>query len=96
MVLWIPAKASGRISVSGIDNETELAIEVSSFSRNTVTDEDLDLDFPPGTEVVDLVARIAYRVLPGGGTEMLRLVDAATGELIARRMTWTEVRGAVF
>ena len=79
---WVPKKVFRRTGTSVSDGQGENTYEVSVFSRNTVTDDDFKIEFPPGTEVVDTIAKVAYRVLPGGGIKMLPLVDSDTGELI--------------
>ena len=85
--VWIPTSVVRRSGTSVSEWETEIAYEITKFERGTVADKDLEVSFPPGTEVVDLVARIAYRVLPNGGHEMLPLYDADAGEIIDPRPT---------
>ncbi len=79
---WVPKKVFRRTGTSAGDGQGENTYQISTFTRNTVTDKDLEIDFPPGTEVVDTIAKTAYRVLPNGSHEMLPLFDSETGKVI--------------
>lgn len=72
---WVPKKVFRRTGTSAGDGQGEITYEISTFTRNTVTDEDFEISFPPGTEVVDTVENVSYRVLPSGAVEMLPLAN---------------------
>jgi len=78
---WVPRKVLRTTGTSISDGQGKNTYEISSFTRNTVTDDDLKIEFPPGTEVVDSVKMIAYRILADGRFETLRLYNPATGEV---------------
>ena len=80
--LWVPTRVVQRTGYSLDERQNECIFEVSTFSRNTVTDADFEIEFPPGTEVINRVAKRAYRVLEGGGVEMMPLFDSDTRETI--------------
>jgi hypothetical protein len=79
---WVPKTVFRRTGTSVSDGQPEYTYEVSTFTRDTISDADFEIEFPPGTEVVDAIENIAYRVLPDGGLEPLPLYDAASGEVI--------------
>ena len=80
---WVPVHVVRRTGTSAYpEAQTECVYDVNSFTRNTVTDDDFKIEFPSGTEVVDAIANVAYRVLPGGQAELLPLADAKTGKMI--------------
>lgn len=79
---WVPTKVVQRTANVVSEHETQWLYEVSDFERGTVTDEDFEITFPPGTEVIDSIVNLAYQLLPGGGVKMLPLADAQTGEMI--------------
>jgi len=79
---WVPKKVLRTTGTSVSDGQGKYVYEVSEFTRNTVTDEDFEIEFPPGTKVVDTIANFAYRVLPGGAAEPLPLYDPVSGEVI--------------
>ena len=84
---WVPKKVIQIGGTSVADEETKVVYEISKFTRNTVTDKDFEINYPPGTEVVDKIANSVYRVLPAGGYEPLPFYDSATGEVIDRRIS---------
>ena len=81
--LWVPMKVVFRSRASEDKTFwTEKVYDVTDFARRTVTDQDLEVSHPPGTEVVDTTIGIAYRVLPGGRAEMLPYLDSRTGKTL--------------
>ena len=89
--LWVPTKVVQLAGTSADTNwETETLYEVSEFTRGTVADKDLEVAFPPGTDVVDMIRRVHYRVLPNGSMEFLPLYDSDTGKVIDPSITSVE------
>ncbi|MBN2584410.1 MAG: hypothetical protein JXL80_15220 [Planctomycetes bacterium] len=84
---WVPMSAICSSGTTSSAEQTEIVYEVSEFVRGAVKDEDLKIAFPPGTEVVDAIRKLAYRVLPDGRCNMLPFADAETGEVLDPRET---------
>jgi hypothetical protein len=70
---------SGTTAVPGI--ETEYKYVVTKFERGVVQDDELELPFPPGTEVVDSIRHVAYDIMPDGGPRYKELYNPATGKV---------------
>lgn len=84
--VWVPMKVVRRTGSTAVPGkETEMVYQVKKFSIGTVEDADLEVKFPPGTEVVDNIAKVAYRVNDQGPPEMIPLVDPQTGQVIDPR-----------
>lgn len=84
--LWVPTKVVARSGFMATSQHvTEVVCQVTAFTRNTVTDKDVTVEFPPGTEVVDFVRRIAYRVTKAGTIELMPLYDTQTGKMLDPR-----------
>lgn len=82
----VPMRVVQRCSTSAAPSvEGRYVYEVSDFSIGTVTEQDLKVDFPAGTTVVDLIVKAAFRTLPGGGVEMRPIGDPATGKVFDPR-----------
>jgi hypothetical protein len=82
--IWVPMKVTLRSGTSAVPGVVSLFVYVvKQFEFGGVTDDDFKLAFPPGTEVVDRVAKIAYRVLENGNVEMLPLLDSDTGRVLS-------------
>lgn len=79
---WVPMKAFRRSETVVSRAETELTYAVDEFKLGVVKEEQVRVDLPPGTEVLDTIKKKAYRVLPDGQTELLPLYDEATRTLL--------------
>ncbi len=81
--LWVPKTVFRVTGTSASEEQTENTYQITAFARNMVSEEDFRIDFPPGTEVVDRIAGVAYKVLPNGGIELLPLADES-GKILVR------------
>ena len=71
--LWVPWKVVRRMRVGeSPDRESRMEYEVSEFEIGKTSDEDLTIDFPPGTTVNDSVRNVIYRVGEDGQEQVIR------------------------
>ena len=59
---------------SAYHEESEFKYDVTVFEIGTVKPGDVQIDFPAGTEVTDMVHNVAYEVLAAGKKKLLPMV----------------------
>ena len=80
--LWVPMdmlRVSTQFVSKGVKDE--YVYHVRSFDRNNVSDSDIALGFPVGTEVVDAVEKTNYVVEENGQLRRKPYYDAPTGQV---------------
>jgi len=75
--VWVPKEAVHVTETSSFEERSEFKYSVTSFEIGTVTPADVEIRFPIGTEVTDLVNQVVYTVLPDGRRRMEPLVQLA-------------------
>jgi hypothetical protein len=79
---WVPKRAVRRVGRSDVpDTYQEKIYQAGNFRIGALTDRDLYVDFPAGSEVVDDVQKIAYFINGDGTYRLLPLGIPETGEL---------------
>jgi len=72
---WVPTKVIHTSGTSVVEEVTRHTYVVSKFTRNTVKDEDLIINYPVGTKISDRTENVLYQVLPDGEKEIIRFYD---------------------
>ena len=80
--VWVPVSGlEASYNRGHLGLETRTYFEVKEIKIGEVRPEDLIVEFPPGTEVIDQTLGIAYRIEDGDEVTSLPLYSAATGQV---------------
>jgi hypothetical protein len=78
--VWVPREALHVTETSAYHERSEFKYQVTTFEIGSVKPADVEIPFPSGTRVTDMVYQVAYTVLPDGRRrlEPLALPDKQT------------------
>lgn len=77
---WMPRKLKDRITFGLSDAQYD--IELTSFSSKAPSDDDMKVDFPLGTKVMDSINHEYYVVMEDGKKQYLPFYDEAAGKIM--------------
>lgn len=75
--LWVPWEAIERQASSAWHEETEITYNVEAFTVGTVKENDVAVEFPIGSRVMDLVTRTSYIVEANSGLRVQPFADSS-------------------
>lgn len=78
--VWVPKEAVHVTETSAYEERSEFKYSVTTFEIGSVAPADVEIRFPVGTEVSDMINQVVYTVLPDGRRRMepLAQIDKKT------------------
>lgn len=73
--LWFPFKAVRHSGTAILPEETKIDYAVSDVVVGREADETMSVKWPAGTQVVDMIEKVAYRVREDGGRDFIPIYD---------------------
>lgn len=75
--IWVPEQVDVIAQTAAVpSSETHVIYELESFKGGPITEKEIEVAFPPGTEVLDKINHVAYTTTASGGYSLLPLADS--------------------